>query len=207
MKRNSLNMLWGCLATALPLCSAAVTPTTIQLIDPLDDARGWCVDLFGDLAGALPLGGLRGHNCLLYLGRGPTEDQGFDAEPIEDRGEFRLIHFDLCMTLHEPNPGSFVPVEACDDGEAQDFEMTADGRIVPLMAPRLCLTLGATTVPGGQRLAPVGSEASTNDDISQVRRLTFETCSEDDRELSARQRWRLADTHEERAPTRERRFR
>ena len=207
MKRKSLNTLWGCLATALPLCSAAVTPTTIQLIDPLDDARGWCVDLFGDLAGALPLGGLRGHNCLLYLGGGPTEDQGFDAGPIGDRGEFRILHFDLCMTLHEPVAGSFVPIEPCGDGEAQDFEMTADGRIVPLMAPGLCLTLGATTVPGGQRLAPAGSEALNTDDIPQVRRLTFETCGEDDPDLAVRQRWRLVDSHEERAPTRERRFR
>ena len=71
----------------------------------------------------------------------------------------------MCMTLHDPNPGSFVPIETCNDGEAQDFEMTADGRILPLMAPELCLTLGATSVPGGGRLAAVGREAQNNDNI------------------------------------------
>ncbi len=206
MKRNRLIAFGWALAAALPLSSAAVTPASIQLIDPLDDSRGWCVDLFAHLTGALPLGGLQGHNCFLYMGRGPTEDQGFDAELIEERGEIRLIHFDMCMALHEPNAGSFVPIEPCNDGEAQDFEMTADGRIVPLMAPELCLTLGAATVPGGGRLAPVGREAPNNDNIPQIRRLTFETCDEDDERLSVRQRWQLVDTYEERTPTEAKRF-
>ena len=206
MKRKLLNLLYGGIAAALPITVAAVTPVSIQLIDPLDDSRGWCVDLFAHLTGALPLGGLQGHNCFLYMGRGPTEDQGFDAELIEARGEIRIIHFDMCMTLHDPDPGSFVPIEECDDGEAQDFDMTADGRIVPLMAPELCLTLGAYSVPGGGRLAPVGREARNNDNIPLIRRLTFETCSEDDENIAARQRWQLVDTYEERATTREKRF-
>ncbi len=206
MKRAFLNALWGGVAAALPLAGMAVTPVSIQLIDPLDDARGWCVDLFAHLTGALPLGGLQGHNCFLYMGRGPTEDQGFDAEPIGERGEIRIIHFDLCMTLHDPSPGSFVPIEECNDGEAQDFDMTAEGRIVPLIAPELCLTLGANTVPGGGRLAPVGREAQNNDNIPQIRRLTFETCSEDDEASAVRQRWQLVDTYEERTPTQEKRF-
>ena len=206
MKGKLFNVLWGAMAAALPLSGAAFTPTVIQLIDPLDDSRGWCVDLFAHLTGALPLGGLQGHNCFLYMGRGPTEDQGFDAELIEQRGEIRIIHFDMCMTLHEPNPGSFVPIETCNDGEAQDFEMTADGRIVPAMAPELCLTLGATSVPGGGRLAAVGREARNNDNIPQIRRLTFNTCSEEDESIAVRQRWQLVDTYEERTPTQEKRY-
>ena len=206
MKRKLSNVLFAGIAAALPLSVAAVTPVSIQLVDPLDDSRGWCVDLFAHLTGALPLGGLQGHNCFLYMGRGPTEDQGFDAELIEERGEIRIIHFDMCMTLHDPSPGSFVPIEECNDGEAQDFDMTADGRIVPLMAQELCLTLGANSVPGGGRLSAVGREAQNNDNIPLIRRLTFETCSEDDESIAVRQRWQLVDTYEERTPTREKRF-
>ena len=195
------------LAAMLPLSAAAATPTVIQLIDPLDDARGWCADLFGNLAEALPLGGLQGHSCSLDAGRGPTEDQGFDAELIEQRGEIRLIHFDMCMTLHEPNAGSFVPIEPCNDSEAQDFELSADGLIVPLMAPQLCLTLGPGTVPGGERLAPQGSQARDNENIPQIRRLTFEDCNGDDPNIAVRQRWHLVDKYEQRTPTQEKRFR
>lgn len=195
-----------CVAAAMMLSHSAlaVTPTVIQLADPLDEARGWCVDLFAHLTNALPLGGLQGHNCFLYMGRGPTEDQGFDAELIQEKGEIRMIYFDLCMTLHDPNPGSFVPIEPCDDGEAQDFEMTSDGQIVPLMAPDLCLTLGATTVPGGGRRAPASRPTTqNNDNIPQIRRLSFETCDED---IAVRQRWRLEDENKVYEPTIPKRF-
>ena len=86
MKGKIFNLIWGGIAVAIPLSGTAVTPASIQLVDPLDDSRGWCVDLFAHLTGALPLGGLQGHNCFLYMGRGPTEDQGFDAELIEGAG-------------------------------------------------------------------------------------------------------------------------
>jgi len=196
----------ACLIAAMMMSQSvlAVTPTVIQLADPLDDARGWCVDLFAHLTNALPLGGLQGHNCFLYMGRGPTEDQGFDADLIQEKGEFRMIYFDMCMTLHDPNPGSFVPIEPCNDGEAQDFEMTPDGQIVSTMAPDLCLTLGATTVPGGGRRAPASRPPTqNNDDIPQIRRLTFETCSDD---IGIRQRWRLEDNYELYEPSVPKRF-
>ena len=203
MNRKFLAAVCAALVVMFSQSALAVTPTVIQLIDPLDETRGWCVDLFAHLTGALPLGGLQGHNCFLYMGRGPTEDQGFDAELIEEDGEIRLIYFDLCMTLHDPDPGSFVPIESCDGGDAQDFEMTGDGRIIPAMAPNLCLTLGAATVPGGGRRFPVGREARNNDDIPQIRRLTFGLC---DDAVAVRQRWQLVDEFELRTPTQEKRF-
>ena len=48
----------ACLIAAMMMSQSvlAVTPTVIQPADPLDDARGWCVDLFAHLTNALPLG-------------------------------------------------------------------------------------------------------------------------------------------------------
>ncbi|MBT5030723.1 MAG: RICIN domain-containing protein [Proteobacteria bacterium] len=160
----------------------------IKLVDALDEPRSWCVDLFAHRQNALPLGGFQGHNCFLYMGLGPTEDQGFDAKRLAD-GQLYLVYWDVCVTLHDPNPGSFVAAEACNDGEAQQFDFRDDGQIVSQMAPNLCLTMGATTVPGGGRLAPVGARPpADNVDISQIRRLTFENCEAD---KSALQRWEL----------------
>lgn len=165
----------------------SVKKVEIKLIDPLDDERGWCVDLFAHLTRALPLGGFQGHNCFLYMGKGPTEDQGFDVNRFNQTGELQLVYYDVCLTLHDPNPGSFVAAEACDGGTAQSFQKTEQGQIKSKSNPGLCLTLGNQSVPGGGRLAPVGTRPpATNEGIPQIRRLTFEACDESQDKL---QRW------------------
>ena len=155
----------------------AQTLTEVKLISPLEETRGWCVDLFAHLTGGLPIGGFQGHNCFSYMGNGVTEDQGFDLEQIQDQGHIRIVYFDHCMTLHEPNPGSFVAAEPCNDGTAQQFDFQSNGQIVPNAAPALCLTMGDDPVPGGG-----------GDPIHLIRKLSFETCSDDSAE---RQRWQL----------------
>lgn len=159
----------------------------IKLIDPLDEKRGWCVDLFAHLTRALPLGGFQGHDCFLYMGNGATEDQGFDPVRFSETGELHLVYYDVCLTMHDPNPSSFVAAEACDGGVAQKFEMTDVGQIKSLSTPTLCLTLGNRSIPGGGRLAPIGARPpATNEGIPLIRRLTFETCNESNAKL---QRW------------------
>ena len=143
----------------------AQTLTEVKLISPLEETRGWCVDLFAHLTGGLPIGGFQGHNCFSYMGNGVTEDQGFDFEQIEESGEIRIVYFDRCMTLHEPNAGSFVAAEPCNDSDAQQFDIQANGQIVPVTAAELCLTMGTDSVPGG------GGEP-----IHLIRKLSFEMC-------------------------------
>lgn len=158
----------------------------IKLVDPLDEPRGWCVDLFAHLRNALPLGGFQGHNCFLDMERGPTEDQGFDAGKFEQEGVLDLAYWDVCLTLHDPNPRSFVAAETCTGEPAQEFEWSSAGQIIPKIAPELCLTLGSSTIPGGGRLAPVGARPpKDNVDIPQIRRLSFETCSDENAVLQS----------------------
>ena len=158
----------------------------IKLIDPLDETRGWCVDLFAHLTNAMPLGGFQGHDCFLYFGSGPQVDQGFVEELIVE-GEFRLPYWDVCMTLQEPKHHSYVAAEPCIGEPAQKIVMHEDGRIRPEMAPELCL--GEITIPGGGRLAPVGARPpADNSDIPQIRRLTFDDCSEE-ASIAVRQKW------------------
>ena len=164
-----------------PMLSAQ-TLTEVKLISPLEETRGWCVDLFAHLTGGLPIGGFQGHNCFSYEGNGVTEDQGFDLEQLEEKGEIRIVYFDRCMTLHEPNPGSFVAAEPCNDGEMQKFDLRTDGQIVPVGAPDLCLSMGTDSGPGG------GGQP-----IHLIRRLSFETCTEADAE---RQQWEFRTKYE-----------
>lgn len=161
----------------------------LKLKDSLDDPRGWCVDLFAHRANAIPIGGLQGHNCFLYFAIGsPTEDQGVDVALFEETGRFKFRYYDVCMTLHDPNPGSFVASDACSDDPAQVFTMSDEGLIQPKDSPELCVTLGPTTVPGGGRLPAPNAvrPPPTNDGIPLIRRLTFEACSA---ELATLQQW------------------
>lgn len=173
---------------------SAIVPVMaeIKLIDAQDDPRGWCVDLFAHRTGAMPLGGLQGHNCFMYFDiGGPTEDQGFDMALFAVTGELKVAYFDVCMELYDTKPeqGSFVAAEACTGGANQSFSMTEDGRIISDAATNLCLTLGPTSVPGGGRLPPPGGAVrppENNDKIHLIRRLTFDECSN---ELAELQRW------------------
>ena len=191
MKKQAL-MVLALLATSY-MSAAHAQLAEINLQQTLDEPRGWCVDLFAHLTNALPLGGFQGHTCFLDMGRGPTEDQGFEIAPIKDSGKFRLAYFNMCMTMQEPKPGSYVGAEPCVDEPAQKFTMRPDGRIVSASSPQLCLTLGDRTVPGGGRLARAGSRPpATNFDIPQIRRLSFESCSAAKSKL---QRWQLRTTY------------
>ncbi len=176
----------------------------IKLIDSLDETRGWCVDLFAHLTNALPLGGFQGHNCFLYFGRGVTEDQGFDLDRFNQTGEFQLVYFDVCLTLYTPSAGSFVAAESCSGQDIQKFSLSGNGQISPKAAPDLCLTLGDLSVPGGGRLAPVGTRPpASNEDIHLIRRLTFETCDDAQTKL---QRWTFRSSYQVEEPTERSRF-
>ena len=178
---------------AAPVTSSEPILAELKLIDAQDDERGYCVDVFDHLTRAQTIAGLQAHNCFLYFGRGPTEDQGFDAAFFAETGQLKVAYFDLCMEVHNPNPGapdSFVALEGCAETPVQTFEMTAEGRVIPEVNTDLCLTIGDLTVPGGPRIVPPGSglvfPPANNDEMHTIRRLTFEQCSTEVAEL---QQW------------------
>jgi hypothetical protein len=166
----------------------AATPAELKLIDPLDETRSWCVDLFAHLKGGMPIGGFQSHNCFAGENQGlPTEDQGFDSELLLSQGRVRLIYFNVCMTLHDPKAGSFVAAEPCNGEVAQHFELKKTGELVPTNVPDLCLTAGSVSVPGGGGTP-----------IHLIRKLSFEKC---DAKISARQRWELRYKYKDAVPT------
>jgi len=148
------------------------------LVAALEEDRGWCLDLRGSRANAEPVGGVHGHTCYTYEGEGVALDQGFFVESIHDNNEFRMSGFpDLCMTIYEPRPGSFVSVETCDDRETQGFTLGEAGKITSDMSPELCLTAGSFVLPGG------GGRP-----LHIMRDLSFEECGS---VISELQTWEL----------------
>lgn len=154
----------------------AQTPVEVTLVDRLDEARGFCFDTLGFQTRARPEEGLQTHSCYSYQGQ-LAVDQSFDADMIPE-GTFRIIEFNLCMTLTEISTGSKLALEPCDGGEMQSFDHRTNGRVVASAAPGNCITAGEGPSRHGGGGEPV----------HLIRDLTLEVC---DGSRSARQQWRL----------------
>lgn len=169
-------------AGALVLLAAtalADTAVEVVLIEQLpDEHRGWCIDAAGHQANAIMEGGVHGHTCYSYEGQ-IAVDQGFSLEDIENKGIFRLVEFDHCMSMAIREPDSWIALTPCDGRIEQQFEITKDSKIISMAAPELCLTLGLDMVYGGG-----------GNPIHKIRTSTLDTCSE---EKSKYQRWRFRD--------------
>ena len=175
---NYLQILAGSFFMFLAIAANAATPVEVKLIAAIEEDRGWCLDLRGGQNNGEPIGGLHGHTCYTYNGNGPTPDQAFVMENIEEQNEFRMVEFnDKCMTLYEPQEGSFISMETCDGRKAQEMIMNETGQIRPAMMPELCITMDTIVVPGG------GGKP-----LHIMRDVTFEAC---DSEINERQLWEL----------------
>jgi len=161
--------------------SAAQADSAVEvvLIETLpDEARGWCIDAAGHQQNAIMAGGVHGHTCYSYEGR-IAVDQGFSLEDIENKGVFRLVEFDHCMSIAIREADSWIALTPCDGRIEQQFEITEDGRIISKAAPELCITLGTDMVFGGG-----------GNPIHKIRTSTLDTCSDQKAKL---QRWRFRD--------------
>jgi hypothetical protein len=178
MNPKHLQLLAGSLLVVFSVIAQAQTPVEVKLIAPIEEDRGWCLDLRGRLTNAQPVGGLHGHTCDSYSGNGVGADQAYVMENIQENNEFRLVAFnDKCMTLYEPNEGSFIAMETCDGRETQVIVMNESGQIIPSMTPELCLTMSSVVQPGGGGTP-----------LHIMRDVTFETCDSEPNEL---QLWEL----------------
>lgn len=178
MNMKRLQILAGSVCILFAINVNAETPVEVKLIAAIEEDRGWCVDLRGGQNNGATVGGLHGHTCYTYNGRGPTPDQAFVMENIQEKNEFRMVEFnDKCMTLYEPKAGSFISMETCDGREAQAIIMNEAGQISPEMMPELCLTMGSVVLPGG------GGRP-----LHIMRDVTFEEC---DSTINERQLWEL----------------
>ncbi len=173
---KQLQILASCFFILFAMSVNADTLVEVKLIAPIEEDRGWCLDLRGRMNNAAPVGGVHGHTCDTYSGNGPIVDQGFSMEDIMQENKFRLVAFkDKCLTLYEPREGSFVSMETCDDRETQAIMMNDSGQIIPEMMPELCLTAGSVVLPGGG-----------GDPLHLMRDISFETCDSD---INERQLW------------------
>lgn len=145
----------------------------IYLLDMLDNKQnGYCLDIAkGREEAANPDDGLQGHTCY-SPGGALGYDQTFDTDKFAD-GLLYMVNFDVCTQISAMEPGSALELAACDGREAQSFQFSGEGTIVPTSAPQMCLTVAKATRSG-------------RSDANQIKILSLEACRDD---LAAYQAW------------------
>lgn len=147
----------------------------IYLIDPVDEERGYCIDIKGHQKKAKIQRGLQAHTCYSYQGK-IAVDQAFDSLAF---GENRLYlsAFDVCVSAESIRATTSLQLERCREGdELQEFSWDEKGRIRTIADPNLCIT----AAPGDVRKGGGGSP------VHLIRRLSLERCNI---ALQRTQRW------------------
>ncbi len=119
----------------------------IYLLKPLNDSRGYCIDILGSKSNADINKRLQSHTCYSYQGE-VSVDQGFDYYKINDN-EFYIPFFKVCMETEKIEKSSRLVLNNCDKNQKQKFVFQVDGKIQPLSNLNLCLTISENFREGG----------------------------------------------------------
>jgi hypothetical protein len=162
------------LATTVSVAQADEKLVEIRLIDDIDEARGYCLDIAGGRGTNAPLDkGLQAHTCYDYAGS-LLEDQSFDEALIE-QGTFRIPYFDVCMSVSPLEAGAPVMLAPCAAEDSQQFSLESNGNLIATASPELCVTASSTEKREGRGGEPV----------HVMRPLTLQPCSDDNKAYQA----------------------
>lgn len=159
--------------------SGASENVFLSTYHPLDEPRGYCVDISGTGPNANLDGRLQAHTC--KYGR-PAQDQwDMSFVPMPDgSGRVQANRYDRCLAAGAARAGAELFVQPCSDSSLQRWNM-AWNRVRLASNLDLCLTVSADT-------RPAGTDAWTSP-INRSTALTMEACSE---AAMPRQSWRPA---------------
>jgi len=126
-------LLTGLLAWCYGVSAA---PAMLRAIEPLDEPRGYCLDISG-VGPTLDLEApLQAHTC--KGGLEPTDDQLFETSGEQ----IRASEHGRCLAADALEPGQPLHVRECSDSRTQRWRF-ADGRLSPSSRPELCVALEA----------------------------------------------------------------
>lgn len=162
-------ILLGCFGLSTSL---SAEPVELYLLDPIDSIlNNYCLDTNGPPTNMQLDSPLQAHTCYSYQGD-LTADQAMDSEDIAN-GKLRIVAVDLCAQIDGNEPGATISLSECAAIDEQHFELRANGQIVPVAYPELCLTTGPTSWRGGPAGGPY------NDNLART--LHLQRCGEEAR--------------------------
>jgi triacylglycerol lipase len=161
-------LFWISFVYVVSLTHALAEPILLRTVYPLDEARGYCIDVSGFGATARIDAPLQVHTCKYGAQLG---DQLF--EPVSGSLQIALPEYDRCLTADSLAPGADLVARACAERDLQRWTFQW-GRLSPATRPDLCVTLADG--PG----SPAGTPAFIAP-VYRSAKLSLDNCSDDSR--------------------------
>ena len=127
--------------------SAIAEELFLRLQAPLDEPKGFCLDIPGHRAGVRLERPLHAHTCKHHMWH---RDGIFDTAAFE-RGALHMPEYDLCVEAASSEPDATVRLKECNASQLQNWQRAASGEFVSGAAPKLCLTVGPGPEPPRRR--------------------------------------------------------
>ena len=113
------------------------TDVFLRVIAPLDEARGYCLDIPGHTTGVRVESPLQAHTCKHGIW---NQDGRFDlAAP--GNGTLLMPHYGLCLGAESAAIGAQLLLAECTGTNFQDWTVEASGEIVLKTSPQMCITI------------------------------------------------------------------
>ena len=131
----------------------------LRVIAPLDEARGYCLDIPGHLSSVQLDSPLQAHTCKHGIW---NQDGRFDMAALEN-GTLRMPHYELCLQAENSSIGARLLLTECTEAELQTWTLQDSGELVLNAFPLRCITVeeGPSRDAGGPgyRMNGVGLDA------------------------------------------------
>ena len=124
-------------------------PVFLRIIAPLDESRGYCLDIPGHRAGVRIESPLHVHTCKHGIW---NEDGRFDVGAL-GAGLLRMPHYELCLQAENTAIGARLLLSECTEAELQTWTLQDSGEIALEAFPQRCITVeqGPSRDAGGPR--------------------------------------------------------
>ena len=142
----------------------------LRVIAPLDEARGYCLDIPGHLSSVQLDSPLQVHTCKHGIW---NQDGRFDMAALGN-GVLRMPHYELCLQAESTSIGARLLLAECTESDLQTWSLRDSGQIALEAFPQRCITVeeGPSRDAGGPRYRMNG--------------VGLDTCAQ---QASDRQRW------------------
>ena len=109
----------------------------LRIIAPLDEARGYWLDIPGHLASVQLNRPLQAHTCKHGIW---NQDGRFDQSAL-DNGVLRMPHYELCLQAETSSIGARLLLSDCTQAALQNWTLRNSGEVALKEFPEMCISV------------------------------------------------------------------